>query len=137
MISFNCTLLFNLPWTNAFKSRTGGILLKSCLVPDQVFLIAVPCSLALSYLTTCVIPFIRYVKHATQHLDLERHKEHTDCVSFLQVPSSKDCDKLTFLVLGEQQSRKESCLKVRSNWKRRWPNRYTLLFLKRRMLNRS
>lgn len=42
VISFNCTLLFNLPWTNAFKSGTGGILLKSCLVPDQVFLIAVP-----------------------------------------------------------------------------------------------
>lgn len=41
VISFNCTLLFNLPWTNAFKSGTGGILLKSCLVPDQVFLIAV------------------------------------------------------------------------------------------------
>lgn len=40
VISFNCTLLFNLPWTNAFKSRTGGILLKSCLVPEQVFLIA-------------------------------------------------------------------------------------------------
>ena len=41
VISFNCTLLFNLASTNAFKSRTGGILLKSCLVPDQVFLIAV------------------------------------------------------------------------------------------------
>lgn len=37
VISFNCTLLFNLPWTNAFKSRAGGILLKSCLVLDKVF----------------------------------------------------------------------------------------------------
>lgn len=40
VISFNCTLVFNLPWTNAFQSRTGGILLKSCLVLDHVFLIA-------------------------------------------------------------------------------------------------
>lgn len=37
VISFNCTPLFNLPRTNAFKSGTGGILLKSCLVPDPVF----------------------------------------------------------------------------------------------------
>lgn len=41
VISFNCPLLFNLPWTNAFKSGAGGILLKSCLMQDRVFLIAV------------------------------------------------------------------------------------------------
>lgn len=75
---FNCTLLFNLPSTNAFKSRTGGILLNSCLVPDQVSWLLWPCSLALSYLTNCIIPFIPYVKHATRHLDLEWQKEHTD-----------------------------------------------------------
>lgn len=87
-----------------------------------------PCSLAVSYLTTCVIPFIRYVKHATRHLELESQREHTDWESFLQVPSSKDYDKLTFPELGERQSRKESCWKVGLNWKRSWPNRYMLLF---------
>jgi hypothetical protein len=41
VISFNCARLFNLPWTNAFKSGAGGILLKLCLTQDRVFLIAV------------------------------------------------------------------------------------------------
>ena len=64
-------------------------------------------SLALSYLTTCVIPFTRHVKHATQHLDLERRGgTHRLGELPLRVPSSKDYDKVALLVLGERQSRK-------------------------------
>lgn len=97
-----------------------------------------PCSLTPSYLTECVIAFIPYVKHATQHLDMGCWRQHTDWASFLQVPSSKDYHKLMLLALSEGQSQRESCLKERLNWKRRWSNRYTLLSkAKGRMWNRS
>lgn len=86
VISFNCTLVFNLPWTNAFK--TAGVLLKSCWTKFSWLLW--PYSLTLSYLTTCIIPFIPCVKRATQHLELERRWGRSDWASFLQVHSTKD-----------------------------------------------
>lgn len=72
VISFNCTLLFNLPRTNAFKSGAGGILLKSCLRWTKCSWLLWPFSLALFDLTAGVIPFIHFVKHAMLHLESER-----------------------------------------------------------------
>lgn len=122
VISFNCTLLFNLPWTNAFKSRTGGILLKSCLALDRALLIAA--ALQPGYFPPDNPCYSSHWPRQTCHTAFcltKSNVRRADCESCVQVDPSKASDKLTFLVLGEWQRGGE----VRASWKCRWPNRYS------------
>lgn len=71
----NCTLLFNLPESNAFKPRLEVFYWSHALCWTQFPWLLWPCNLALSYLTASIIPFLRCVKHATWRSGLGQAKE--------------------------------------------------------------
>lgn len=71
----NCTLLFNLPESNAFKPRLEVFYWSHALCWTQFPWLLWPCNLSLSYLTASIIPFLRCVKRATWRSGLGQAKE--------------------------------------------------------------